>query len=188
MPCPGTNVTSALTSSLSGGVPAWFRTCESAIEKHEACAAAISSSGLVMPFSSPVRAGHETSSGPIEPLPTFSIAPDPLSRSPFHVTFARLSTMASSFCVLATVPASTPIGTGFAWVRAALVGTGEPEAQPARERSRHAPGSLERQARTPVGAHQAGPEGARPRRGYRRGDRGPDREQGAGTLGRGRGG
>src|SRR5438128_1250614 len=45
-------VTFALTSSRFGGVPALARPAESAIAKHEACAAARSSSGLVLP-------GHE---------------------------------------------------------------------------------------------------------------------------------
>ena len=52
IPVPGTNVTVASTSSLSGGVPPCARPCESAIEKHAACAAAMSSSGLVSPSES----------------------------------------------------------------------------------------------------------------------------------------
>ena len=43
-----------------GGVPAWVRPRDRAIEKQVACAAAISSSGLVTPFGSSARAGHET--------------------------------------------------------------------------------------------------------------------------------
>ncbi len=60
MPVPGLKVTSAWVSSLVGGVPAPARPCESAIEKHAECAAAMSSSGLVLPFGSSDRAGQET--------------------------------------------------------------------------------------------------------------------------------
>ena len=49
MPSPGWKVTSAVVSSVSGGVPALASPLESAIEKHDECAAAISSSGLVLP-------------------------------------------------------------------------------------------------------------------------------------------
>ena len=49
IPSPGWKVTVAEVSSCSGGVPAFASPAESAIEKHEACAAAISSSGLVLP-------------------------------------------------------------------------------------------------------------------------------------------
>ena len=53
MPVPGTNVTVADVESRSGGVPAFASPEESAIEKQEACAAAISSSGLVFPPAPP---------------------------------------------------------------------------------------------------------------------------------------
>ena len=88
IPVPGTNVTVASTSSLSGGVPAFASTLESAIEKHEACAAAMSSSGLVRPFESSVRAAHVTSSGPNAPLPTLVIVPAPSMSEPDQVTCA----------------------------------------------------------------------------------------------------
>ena len=92
MPVPGTNVTAAEVCRRSGGLPACASPCERAIEKHDAWAAAISSSGLVFPpESSSVRAGQLTSSGPKAPDPTSSIVPDPLIRSPFHVTDARRS-------------------------------------------------------------------------------------------------
>ena len=61
MPVPGTKSTSAEVSSAVGGVPALARPLENAIEKHAECAAAISSSGLVLPFGSSVRAGQDTS-------------------------------------------------------------------------------------------------------------------------------
>ena len=50
MPSPGWKVTSAWVSSACGGVPAWASPLDSAIEKQAECAAAISSSGLVLPF------------------------------------------------------------------------------------------------------------------------------------------
>ena len=45
IPVPGTNVTVADVSSRSGGEPACASECESAIEKHDAWAAATSSFG-----------------------------------------------------------------------------------------------------------------------------------------------
>ena len=60
MPVPGWKSTSAEVRSCVGGVPAWASPCESAIEKHVEWAAAMSSSGLVTPFGSAERAGHET--------------------------------------------------------------------------------------------------------------------------------
>ena len=92
IPVPGTNVTTAEVSSRSGGFPAFASPFARAIEKHDACAAAISSSGLVFPpGDSSDRASQLTSSGPNAPEPTSSIVPDPLRRSPFHVTEARRS-------------------------------------------------------------------------------------------------
>src|SRR5205085_11515807 len=49
MPWPGWNVTVAEVCSSSGGVPAFARPLVNAIEKQAAWAAAISSSGLVLP-------------------------------------------------------------------------------------------------------------------------------------------
>ncbi len=60
MPVPGWKVTSALVFSLVGGVPALARPLESAIEKQLECAAAMSSSGLVLPFACSARDGQET--------------------------------------------------------------------------------------------------------------------------------
>ena len=56
IPSPGWNVTVADVRSSSGGVPALARPAESAIEKQAACAAAISSSGLVCRRSRPPSA------------------------------------------------------------------------------------------------------------------------------------
>ena len=61
MPVPGTKSTSAEVSSDVGGVPALASPLESAIEKQAEWAAAISSSGLVLPFASSARAAHDTS-------------------------------------------------------------------------------------------------------------------------------
>ena len=61
MPVPGVNSTSAVVSSDVGGVPALASPFENAIEKHAECAAAMSSSGLVLPLGSSVRAGQDTS-------------------------------------------------------------------------------------------------------------------------------
>ena len=61
IPVPGTKVTAAVVSSVVGGVPALASPFEKAMLKHDECAAAMSSSGLVLPPGSSVRAGHETS-------------------------------------------------------------------------------------------------------------------------------
>ncbi len=50
----------ARTSSDVAGVPFLPRRLLNAIEKHDACAAAISSSGLVRPLWSSVREAHVT--------------------------------------------------------------------------------------------------------------------------------
>ena len=65
MPVPGVNSTSALVSSDVGAEPAWASPLERAIEKHEECAAAISSSGLVLPLASSARLGQDTSYVPM---------------------------------------------------------------------------------------------------------------------------
>jgi hypothetical protein len=81
--------TSALTSSRSGGLPAFARKLENCIEKQDACAAASNSSGLVRPSGSSVRDFQLTGMPLIVPLVTLSIVPEPLSRSPVQVTSAR---------------------------------------------------------------------------------------------------
>ena len=91
IPCPGWNVTVADVSSFSGGFPAFASPFESAIAKHDDHAAAISSSGLVLPFGSSARDAHDTSSGPNAPLGTSAIVPLPFIRSPCHTVFALRS-------------------------------------------------------------------------------------------------
>src|SRR6266545_4347195 len=88
IPSPGWNVTVADVFSSSAGCPAWARPFESAIEKQLACAAAISSSGLVFEPASSERAFQSTSRPPIAPLVTESMRPLPLFRSPCQVTSA----------------------------------------------------------------------------------------------------
>ena len=61
MPSPGWKVTSAWVSIDSGALPAPASACDSAIEKQVECAAAISSSGLVLPFASFAREAQVTS-------------------------------------------------------------------------------------------------------------------------------
>src|SRR4051812_35891499 len=92
MPSPGWNDTVEDVCSSSGGVPPCASAWESAIEKHAACAAAISSSGLVAPLcASSERAGQLIFCSPIAPLVVFVIVPLPSMRLPFHVTFALRS-------------------------------------------------------------------------------------------------
>ena len=75
-----------------GGWPSFESPDDSAIEKHAACAAAISSSGLVLPPASSVeRAFQLTVCPPMTPLVDESIVPEPSSRLPFQVTSARRS-------------------------------------------------------------------------------------------------
>src|SRR5437588_10220219 len=88
IPSPGWKVTVAEVCSFSGTCPAWASPFESAIERQAACAAAISSAGLVMPPGSSEHAGQLTSSPPKAPLVTVSMRPLPLIRSPSQVTWA----------------------------------------------------------------------------------------------------
>ena len=74
------SVTTAVTSSCSGSLPPCVSSCESAIEKQEACAAAISSSGLVLPSERSVREAHVTGSSPSAPLPLVSV-PSPFGEA-----------------------------------------------------------------------------------------------------------
>ena len=57
---PLSKVITALTSSCVAGVPFLASRDENAIEKQAACAAAMSSSGLVRPLCSSVRDAHVT--------------------------------------------------------------------------------------------------------------------------------
>src|SRR4051794_8932100 len=102
IPWPGWNVTVAEVSSFSGGLPDFARPFDSAIAKHDAHAAAISSSGLVLPFGSSAREAHETSSGPNAPLGASAIVPLPFIRLPCHTTFAVRS--------VATTPSPPRVG------------------------------------------------------------------------------
>ena len=58
------SVTTAVTSSRRGSWPPPLSSCESAIEKQDACAAAISSSGLVWPAERSVREAQVTGRSP----------------------------------------------------------------------------------------------------------------------------
>ena len=79
------SVQTASVSSFAGGCPAWASPFARAIEKQVACAAAISSSGLVLPPDSGVKREANVTSWPlIAPLPTSNL-PDPLRRSPSQV-------------------------------------------------------------------------------------------------------
>ncbi|MCY1246548.1 hypothetical protein D9M72_597890 [compost metagenome] len=60
MPVPGTKVTSALVWTSSTVKPAWLSARLNAMEKQAECAAAISSSGLVLPSDCSARAFHVT--------------------------------------------------------------------------------------------------------------------------------
>src|SRR6185295_6966362 len=83
-------VTFARTSRRSGLVPAFARPAESAIAKHEACAAASSSSGLDFPPGASVRALHDTGISLNFPLVAAVTTPVPFKRSPFQTARASL--------------------------------------------------------------------------------------------------
>jgi hypothetical protein len=99
MPSPGWKLTVADVFSCSGGVPALASPKESAIEKHVACAAAISSSGLVRPDSSGSERDAQVTSSPEKaPLPVESIRPDPsISPVPRHLSMPVDRNRSSSF-------------------------------------------------------------------------------------------
>jgi hypothetical protein len=81
MPAPGWKVTSARVSMLVGGVPAVARPRDSDMEKQVEWAAAISSSGLVLPLACSARAGQLTSKLPA-PEETSSTSPWPSFSEP----------------------------------------------------------------------------------------------------------
>src|SRR5918994_4113961 len=89
------NVHTALISSRSGGVPPSARTLESAIAKHAPWAAAMSSSGLVLPSERSVREAQVMGISSIAPLPTENLPP-PRSRSPSQTISARRSASATN--------------------------------------------------------------------------------------------
>src|SRR5207302_7598121 len=96
-------VTFERTSRRFGGVPARPRPAERAIAKHDACAAARSSSGLDFPLGSAVRADHETGTSLNFPLEAPLTVPVPTIRSPLHTARASLVAAISHL----------PIGTGY---------------------------------------------------------------------------
>ena len=65
MPVPGLNVTEAVVSIDSGGVPFSARASENAMLKHDECAAAMSSSGVVTEVEPSLRAFQLTSKVPM---------------------------------------------------------------------------------------------------------------------------
>jgi hypothetical protein len=79
------NVTCALTCSSSGGVPAPPSPAESAIAKHEACAAASSSSGEVRPAGCSVRDAQLTGRSVNVALELELTVPVPVAKSPVQV-------------------------------------------------------------------------------------------------------
>ncbi len=97
------NVTSAEIVRRSGGVPARPSPAENAIAKQEACAAAKSSSGLVLPPGSSVRAGQLTGVSRKMPLETALTVPCPVARSPDQTASARRTCAMSSSCPCLTV-------------------------------------------------------------------------------------
>src|SRR5437867_9666997 len=84
------NVTLDRTSSRLGGVPARASPADRAIAKHDACAAASSSSGLDFPAGASVRALQETGRSLNFPLDAALTRPVPLMRSPFQTARASL--------------------------------------------------------------------------------------------------
>src|SRR3954451_3216611 len=87
MPLPGWKSTSADVSNVVGGCPCLPSPLDNAIEKQEECAAAINSSGLVLPLGSSERAAHDTSYVPT-PDDCNDTLPLPSARPPFHVVAA----------------------------------------------------------------------------------------------------
>src|SRR4051794_26245539 len=87
MPSPGWNVTAADVSRLAGGVSFLASALENAIEKHDECAAAISSSGLVRPSASFARDAQVTSNVP-RPEDSSVTCPFPSRREPSQCVVA----------------------------------------------------------------------------------------------------
>ena len=86
------NVTEAVVSIDSGGVPFWASACENAMLKHEEWAAAISSSGVVTEVEPSLRAFQLTSNVPM-PEDWNATWPDPSMRPPFQTVVASLVTV-----------------------------------------------------------------------------------------------
>src|SRR5680860_1041608 len=94
--------TTAEVSSRSGALPALARAPDSAMLKQEACAAASSSSGLVMPPGSSDRAAHVTFTGSMTPEESKLVMPCPDLRSPSQTLVALRSVIAQSFTLVRT--------------------------------------------------------------------------------------
>src|SRR5690349_14260336 len=92
-PSTRSSAQTASTVSFSGGDPAVLSVFENAIAKRVAWAAAISSSGLVLPSERSVREANVTGRSPTAPLPTWT-RPDPCVRLPSQTTSARRSASA----------------------------------------------------------------------------------------------
>src|SRR3954453_19819574 len=92
-PSTSSSVTTDDTSRRSGSWPASPSSCESAIAKQDACAAATSSSGDVLPSERSVRDAHVTDRSSVAPLFRLSV-PLPFARPPSHTVFAVRSAMA----------------------------------------------------------------------------------------------
>src|SRR5690606_5672995 len=91
MPVPGLNVTDAEVFTRSGGVPFSLSACDRAMLKHEACAAAMSSSGVVVVSDPSLRAFQSMGK-----VPRFddekATLPEPSVRDPVQVVAASLVT------------------------------------------------------------------------------------------------
>src|SRR5688572_17621368 len=79
IPVPGMNVTEAVVSTLSGGVPLSASALDSAMLKHEEWAAAMSSSGVVTEVDPSLRAFQFTGYGPWFELSS-ATSPEPSNR------------------------------------------------------------------------------------------------------------
>jgi hypothetical protein len=93
------SVTVADTSRRSGVAECSPSRSARAIEKQEACAAAASSSGLVLPSGCCVRAAQVTGSSPRAPVPDVTV-PVPLARLPSQMVCAvRFAIAMSLLCI-----------------------------------------------------------------------------------------
>jgi hypothetical protein len=68
-------------------LPAFVSALDNAIEKHDECAAAMSSSGLVFPFAASEREGHDTSNVPTPELSSVTW-PEPSNSEPCQTVVA----------------------------------------------------------------------------------------------------
>ena len=152
-------------TSRSGAFPACASACASAMEKQEACAAAISSSGLVRPFElRSARAAHVTSSGAKAPLPTLSIVPLAAHQValPRHLRspFCRHRSSSSSCASIVTSPLARMSAENVQPASASATAS----RKPALVRRRHAT-RARRAATRRSGAPRPRPRRARPSRG-----------------------